>query len=85
MSVLRISYEKMPVCRWTADEAEHHLAQTFNHEAKHFPDIMERYVVLLDSEEDRKERIYIMRSGLRESVKERYLTRYQEALCQPRS
>lgn len=59
------------VTDWTEEEALEHLRQTFDRACFAHPDLMEPYMVRLESapELEHKE---IMRSGLRETIKQRY-------------
>ena len=56
---------------WTPEEALHHLTGTFNLNVKQFPDIMEPYVVML-ADAPESEHMEIMRSALRNTIKQRY-------------
>lgn len=49
-----------------------HLASTFASAEREFPDLMEKYVVLLVDAETSTDRIAIMRRGLRETICARY-------------
>lgn len=62
----------MTPSQWTPAEAFQHLQQTFNHAAKHWPDVMERYIVLLAEELDQSQQTQIMRMALRDTVAQRY-------------
>lgn len=68
----RRNFEALPVSQWTADEAYLHLDGTFSRAAAAWPDLMERYVVMLADATDDEQRRRIMRVGLRETVAARY-------------
>lgn len=52
--------------------ADLHLANTFASAEREFPDLMERYAVLLAEATTATERVAIMRAGLRETICARY-------------
>lgn len=72
---LRPNYEDLPVAEWTDAEAYDHLSGTFDHACRAWPDIMERWMILLADAlpQDRKE---LMRAALRETINERGKSAY---------
>lgn len=70
--MIREGFEQLKPAEWTAQEAYSHLSTTFDHAARYWPDVMERYVVMLADENNTMKRMNIMRMGLRETVAARY-------------
>lgn len=65
----------VPVNEWTAEEAFAHLTSTFEDNCRQYPDVMERYMVLMADAADAADdeaRTEIMRRGLRETINERH-------------
>lgn len=56
---------------WTPDFAYEHLKNTFTQQFHEHPDLLEPYVLRLDTA-SKTEKIEIMRDGLRKTIKQRY-------------
>lgn len=58
----------IPVWQWTEEDAHFHLQATFNAACRAFPDLMERYVVVLGDAFERRAEMQVMQTALRETV-----------------
>lgn len=64
--------DEIPVALWTPEQAYTHCLETWQHALRQFPDVMEPWIIPLDSAETNEERLRVMRHSLAETFKQRW-------------